>query len=101
MEKALIIEDDQDIYVCFNINPDQAGGGPTSGFKTVNNMSTGQTQNVPETLPSDVAYSPLWDVQIYNNSSFETVNNRTTVMSAPILAKDTIMVNCPIVWVQK
>lgn len=89
-----------DIYVCFNINPDQANGGPASGFKTEDGMPTGQTHNVPETLPDDAAYSPLWDVQIYNNSSFENVTNLATVKSSPILAMDAVIVNCPIVWVQ-
>jgi hypothetical protein len=89
-----------DIYVCFNINPDQAGGGPASGFRTEDNTAIGQTHNVPETLPEDAGYSPLWDVQIYNNSSFENVTNLATVTSAPILANNAVIVNCPIVWVQ-
>jgi hypothetical protein len=89
-----------DIYVCFNINPDQTGGGPASGFKTEDNMATGQTHNVPETLPDDAAYSPLWDVQIYNNSSFGNVTNLATVKAAPIMAMDAVIVNCPIVWVE-
>jgi hypothetical protein len=90
-----------DIYVCFNINPDQAGGGPASGFKTEDSMATGQTHNVPETLPTDATYSPLWDVQIYNNSSFENVTNLASLSAAPILANDAVIVNCPIVWVQQ
>ncbi len=89
-----------DIYVAFNVNPDMTGGGPASGFKTENNMATGQTHNVPETLPKDAAYSPLWDVQIYNNSAFGTVNNLATAKSAPIMAMDAAIVNCPIVWVK-
>lgn len=89
-----------DIYVAFNINPDMAGGGPASGFKTEDGMATGQTHNIPETLPTDVYYSPLWDVQIYNNSSFGSVSNLLTATSAPIMAMDAAVVNCPIVWVQ-
>jgi hypothetical protein len=89
-----------DIYVCFNINPDLPGGGPASGFKTDDNIATGQTHNVPETLPTDAAYSPLWDVQIFNNTSFGGVSNLTTARMAPILATDAAVVNCPIVWVQ-
>lgn len=89
-----------DIYVCFNINPDQTGGGPASGFKTEDGTATGQTHNVPETLPTDMLYSPLWAVQIYNNTSFGAVSNLATADAAPILANDAVIVNCPIVWVQ-
>ncbi len=89
-----------DIYVAFNINSDMAGGGPASGFKTEDGTATGQTHNVPETLPANAAYSPLWDVQIYNNTSFGSVYNLQTAGSAPIMATDAVVVNCPIVWVQ-
>jgi hypothetical protein len=89
-----------DIYVSFNINPDQAGGGPASGFKTEDGMATGQTHNVPETLPVDAGYSPLWDVQIYNNTSFGNVSNLATATAAPLLAMDAVVVNCPIVSVK-
>jgi hypothetical protein len=88
------------IYVCFNINPDKMDGGPASGFKTEDSTSTGQTHNVPAVLPADAAYSPLWAVQIYNNTSFDMVNNLATVMDAPIMAMDAAIVNCPIVSVK-
>jgi len=88
-----------DIYVCFNINPGQTGGGPASGFKTEDGMATGQAHNVPETLPTDAAYSPLWDVQIYNNMDFNAVSNLSTASMANILAVDAVTVNCPIVSV--
>jgi len=87
-----------DIYVTFNINPDLTGGGPASGFKTEDDTATGQTHNVPETLPTDAAYSPLWDVQIYDNTSFAGVSNLSTAESAPLKAMDAVIVNCPIVW---
>ncbi|MFZ0281853.1 MAG: hypothetical protein WAL29_09400, partial [Bacteroidales bacterium] len=90
-----------DIYVCFSINPGQPGGGPASGFKTEDSMPTGQAHNVPETLPTDTGYSPLWDVQIYDNTSFGTVSNFATAITAPLLAADAAIVNCPIVWVQQ
>src|SRR5579859_2966056 len=54
------------IYVTFNKNPDEMGGGPSSGFKT--EPGSMQTHNVPATLPSDAAYSPLWNVQVYDNA---------------------------------
>jgi hypothetical protein len=90
-----------DIYVCFNINPDMMDGGPASGFKTEDDMATGQTHNVPETLPTDGSYSPLWDVQIYNNTSFGSVSNLTSATSAPLMVMDAAIVNCPIVWVEQ
>lgn len=48
-----------DIYVSFNINPPETGGGPASGFKTEDSKPAGQTQNVLEVLPKDATYSPL------------------------------------------
>ena len=68
------------IYVCFNINPDQAGGGPASGFKT--EAGTEQTHNVIATLPSSAGYSPLWLVNAYDNADFADVNNLTAAQSA-------------------
>lgn len=88
------------IYVSFNINPDQTNGGPPSGFKTEDGTPTGQTHNVPAVLPADALYSPLWAVQIYNNTSFGTVSNLTTAMAAPLMAMDAAIVNCPIVSVR-
>ncbi len=90
-----------DIFVCFNVNPDQTNGGPASGFKTEDGMATGQSHNVPETLPEDDGYSPLWDVQVFNNMSFESVSDLSTATSAPLMVMDAAMVNCPIVSVQQ
>ncbi|HJZ39594.1 MAG TPA: hypothetical protein VJ203_04455 [Bacteroidales bacterium] len=89
-----------DIYVSFNKNPDEAGGGPPSGFKTEDDMPYGQTHNVPQTLPDDGGYSPLWVVQIYDNASFSDVMDLTTAVSAPLKAMDAAIVNCPIVSVE-
>jgi hypothetical protein len=86
-----------DIYVSFNINPDEDGGGPPSGFMT--EPGTTQTHNVVETIPSDAAYSPLWDVMPYDNASFDMVHDLASAMAAMnfgLAAK----VNCPIVSVQ-
>lgn len=103
-EKELMVQNGMvptsDIYVAFNINPDMDMGGPASGFKTEDMMATGQTHNVPETIPMDAAYSPLWDVQIYDNMKFGSVSNLGTAMMAPIKAMDAAIVNCPIVSVQ-
>jgi hypothetical protein len=88
-----------DIYVSFNINPGIDGGGPASGFKTEDNMPTGQTHNVPETIPTDELYSPLWDVQIYDNMDFGSVSDLNSALAATLLAMDAATVNCPIVSV--
>jgi hypothetical protein len=83
------------IYVTFNVNPGAAGGGPPSGFK----MEAGspQTHNVTATLPSDAAYSPLWFVDIYDNTAFATVSDLTTAQAAPLVMAGAADVNCPIV----
>lgn len=86
------------IYVSFNINPNQPGGGPPSGFKT--ETGSMQTHNVVGTLPSSSSYSPLWMVNIYDNADFGSVNNLTTALATNILVPGAANVNCPIVSVQ-
>ncbi|SIS10101.1 hypothetical protein [Natronorubrum thiooxidans] len=85
------------IYVSFNTNPDEDGGGPQSGFMT-EEMSD-QTHNVVASLPGDESYSPLWTVTVYDNADFEDVSDLDTATSATILDTDTATVNCPIVSV--
>jgi hypothetical protein len=98
-EKALTVAGDQvplsTIFVTFNVNPDQPGGGPGSGFHT--ETGTTQTHNVVETLPGDAAYSPLWSVNVYDNASFDTVADFATAQAATQLAAGVALVNCPIV----
>jgi hypothetical protein len=84
------------IYVTFNINPGEPGGGPPSGFKT---DSTGRTHNVPSTLPGDATYSPLWFVNIYDNEDFDMVHDLSSAENATILVTGAANVNCPIVSV--
>ena len=86
------------IYVSFNVNPGQPGGGPPSGFMT--ETGTMQTHNVVATLPASPTYSPLWIVNIYDNTEFNSVNNLTTAQNATILVMGAAKVNCPIVEVQ-
>jgi hypothetical protein len=86
------------IFVSFNGNPGTPGGGPGSGFKT--EPGTEQTHNVLTTLPVDGAYSPLWQVSVYDNASFSTVHDLTTLRQAKILAPNVATVNCPVVAVQ-
>lgn len=87
-----------DILVTFNINPDQEGGGPASGFVT--EPGTLQTHNVPQTIPEDDSYSPFWDVNVYDNADFDMVSDWATASSANILGTSVALVNCPIVWVE-
>ena len=86
------------IFVTFNVNPDQAGGGPPSGFRTENGSS--QTHNVLATLPGDAGYSPLWQVSVYDNAAFERVRNLRSLGEAKILASGVALVNCPVVLVE-
>lgn len=88
------------IYVTFNINPDQAGGGPPSGFKAEPGTDPAQTHNVIATVPSDAGYSPLWRVNIYDNMDFDMVSNLATATGANILAQGAANVNCPVVAIQ-
>lgn len=85
------------IFVTFNLNPDQQGGGPPSGFVTENGGV--QTHNVIQTLPTSAGYSPLWSVTVYDNSDFDKVRDLRTVATAKILATGVATVNCPVVEV--
>ena len=77
------------IFVSFNINPNDPNGGPPSGFKT--EMATGRTHNVTATLPEDASYSPLWMVNIYDNSDFNKVHDLASAQSANILVNGALM----------
>ncbi len=85
------------IHVTFNINPDETGGGPPSGFKT--EPGTMQTHNVVATIPGDEGYSPLWTVNVYDNADFDSVSDLTSAVAATTLAEGVATVNCPIVTV--
>ena len=85
------------IFVAFNTNPDQPGGGPPSGFRT--ELGGVQTHNVVATLPADAAYSPLWSVNVYDNADFNAVQNLATAQAATILGTGVALVNCPVVSV--
>jgi hypothetical protein len=86
------------IYVTFNVNPGEDGGGPASGFVTED--SSDQTHNVVATLPEDDDYSPLWLVSIYDNADFDSVSDLATAMAADVLAAGAATPNCPIVDVE-
>lgn len=82
------------IYVTFNINPGEEGGGAPSGFVT---DESGRAHNVVATLPEDAGYSPLWMVNVYDNADFENVHDYQSALAANILANGVANVNCPIV----
>ncbi len=88
-----------DIYVTFNKNPDpnDATSGPASGFMV---DGTGRAHNVVSVLPPSIAYSPLWDIDIYNNSAFASVHDLPSAQAAPLLALNAAEVNCPVVEIQ-
>ncbi len=86
-----------EILVTFNINPNEQGGGPASGFMT--ESGSDQTHNVVDTLPEDAGYSPLWDVDVYDNSDFSSVMDWQTATMTNVLAEGVAIVNCPIVSV--
>jgi hypothetical protein len=98
-EKALMVDGSgmvplSPIYVCFNINPGEPGGGPPSGFVA---DSTGRTHNVTATLPEDMFYSPLWSVNIYDNADFDMVHDLASAQMVNILVMGAANVNCPVV----
>lgn len=84
------------IFVSFNINPGEPGGGPPSGAKTEPNSD--QTHNVALTIPGDADYSPLWLVHMYDNAEFDDVTDAQSATGATFLAIPEGLVNCPIVW---
>ena len=83
------------IYVSFNVNPGQDGGGPPSGFMTEGDSD--QTHNVVATLPGDPGYSPLWSVNIYDNADFASVADLSSATAATQLASGAATPNCPVV----
>ena len=88
------------IYVTFNINPDpdNAESGPPSGFVT--EMNSSQTHNVLATIPSSDAYSPLWNVNIYDNADFANVSDLVSATGSNVLVNGAATVNCPVVSVE-
>ncbi|MFT4921065.1 MAG: hypothetical protein ACI8XM_000258, partial [Haloarculaceae archaeon] len=81
------------IYVSFNTNPGQEGGGPASGFVTEDGNA--QTHNVVATVPGDGGYSPLWSVNVYDNAEFGDVSDLDSATDATILGTGVATVNCP------
>jgi hypothetical protein len=87
------------ISVFFNINPDQANGGPASGFRK--EPGSAQTHNVVSTVPGNPSYSPLWVVSVFDNSDWAKVHDLDSATSAKLLAASVATVNCPIFFVSQ
>jgi len=85
------------IFVTFTVNPDQPGGGYASGF--MRDQRGSQTHNVLSTMPDEPGYSPLWEVQVYDNAAFRTVVTLEAAKKAKILGAGVATVNCPVVEV--
>jgi hypothetical protein len=83
------------IFVTFNSDPEEPNGGPPSGFKV--ETASSQTHNVLGTMPTDPGYSPLWLVNIYKNSAFDSVKDLATANAAPVAMLGAAKVNCPVV----
>jgi len=101
-ETALLAANGEDvpispISVFFNINPDQPGGGPASGFRR--EPGSAQTHNVVATLPGNPSYSPLWVVSVFDTADWPAVHDLDSATSARILAASVATVNCPIYFV--
>lgn len=82
------------IYVMFNINPGEAGGGLPSGFRV--EPGTDHTHNVLETVPGDPGYSPLWMVNVLDTADFDSVVDLDGAKAATLLATPPGEVNCPV-----
>jgi hypothetical protein len=83
------------IYVTFNVNPDQPGGGPPSGFAV--EPGTAQSHNVVGSVPPEGDYSPLWLVTALDHAAFASVHDLVSATAARAVATDIATVNCPIV----
>lgn len=83
------------IFVTFNINPDQPGGGPPSGFVTEPGSTA--THNVVDSVPGTAGYSPLWSVNVYDRADFDAVTDLASAETSTVLATGVALVNCPVV----
>ena len=61
--------------------PRRSGRRPASGFMTEDGHD--QTHNVVDALPGDAGYSPLWDVDVYDNAGFDSVHDLASAHMAP------------------
>jgi hypothetical protein len=83
--------------VCFNIPPDEEGGGPPSGFcKEEDGV---QTHNVVEAIPGQDGYASLWRVTAYPPEDFDSVVDLESAIA--VAYPDALaLVNCPVSWLE-
>ena len=82
-----------DIFVCFNINPGEDGGGPPSGFC---DEGDGQTHNVITSVPGEADYSPFWAVSAYDKADFDAAVDEDAFVNIDFVASQIAFVNCPV-----
>lgn len=83
------------MYVSYKTNPGEDGGGSGTGFMT--EQGNDQTHNILAALPMDSNYSPLWNVNIYDNQDFDNVTDYNSAQTANILQAGSGMINGPVV----
>ncbi|HET9513591.1 MAG TPA: hypothetical protein VFO95_06660, partial [Gemmatimonadales bacterium] len=82
------------LFVSFNINPGEDGGGFASGFRA--ELGSLQTHNVLAFLPDQVDYAPFWQLIAYDRADFDDVIDLATAQEARILTA-LQLVNSPVV----
>lgn len=87
------------VYVAYDVNPGEPGGGPSSGFAT--ESGSAQTHNVTATVPADAAYAPLWDVRVYDRAAFSSVRDLATATAAARVETAAMILNAPIVAIEE
>lgn len=83
------------VYAAFNVNPGASGGGWRSGFMTESGGV--QTHVVADALDAGGGYSPLRDLQVYDNAAFASVVDLASAAAAAPIASDELLWNAPIV----
>ncbi|MGB0715314.1 MAG: hypothetical protein ACPGXK_05515 [Phycisphaerae bacterium] len=84
-----------EIYMTFNVNPDEEGGGFPSGVRK--ESESNRSHNVLAAIPGDPDYSPFGIVNIYDNSDFDSVIDLASAESSNILLPSAFFMNCPVV----
>jgi hypothetical protein len=86
------------LFVSFNINPGEAGGGFPSGFR--GELGSLQTHNVLSFLPDQADYAPFWLLIAYDRADFDDVIDLATAQEAEILTALQV-VNSPVVDIEE
>jgi hypothetical protein len=86
------------LFVSFNINPGEEGGGFESGFRA--ELGSLQTHNVLAFLPDQADYAPFWQLIAYDRADFDDVIDLATAQEARILTA-LQLVNSPVVGIEE